>query len=51
MIENIFHLLDIIKKNKQGGRYIDIALGKHKYPHTVSEGVKLLRRTLWSREY
>lgn len=47
MIESILELLDYVKKNKQSGRYISIAIGEHKYPHTVAEGVKLLRRKLW----
>lgn len=50
MIENLLQLLDIIKKNKVRGRYIDIALGINKYPHTISEGIKLLRRQLWKEE-
>lgn len=50
MIENILELLDIIKKNEVRGRYIDIALGINKYPHTMKEGVKLLRRQLWKEE-
>lgn len=50
MIENILELLDIIKKNKVRGRYIDIALGINKYPHTYSEGVKLFRRQLWKEK-
>ena len=50
MIENILELLDVIKKNEVSGRYIDIALAIHKYPHTMKEGVKLLRRQLWKKE-
>jgi len=47
MIQNILELLELNKKNKQSGRYISIAIGEYKYPHSFSEGVKLLRRKLW----
>lgn len=50
MIDNILELLDIIKKNKARGRYIDVALGINKYPHTYTEAIKLLRRQLWKEE-
>ena len=50
MIGNLLELLDIIKKNKTRGRYIDIALGINKYPHTAKEGIELLRRQLWKEE-
>lgn len=47
MIQNILELLELNKKNKQSGRYISIAIGEYKYPHTFAEGIKLLRRKLW----
>lgn len=47
MIESILELLEITKKNKESGRYISIAIGENKYPHTIAEGIKLLRRKLW----
>lgn len=47
MIGTIIELLEEVKKNKQSGRYISIAIGEYKYPHTFTEGVKLLRRKLW----
>lgn len=49
MVEDLLELLDIIKKKQVTGRYIGIALGDNKYPHTFKEGVKLLRRKLWKR--
>ncbi len=49
MIEDLLELLDSIKKKKVSGRYIGIALGEYKYPHTYSEGIKLLRRQLWKK--
>lgn len=50
MIQNILELLEVAKKNRQTGRYIDVALGKYKYPQTFAEGVKLLRRKLWKND-
>tara|TARA_R110000796_G_scaffold215337_1_gene331327 strand:- start:237 stop:389 length:153 start_codon:yes stop_codon:yes gene_type:complete len=50
MMEDLLEMLETIKKNKVTGRYIGIALGDHKYPHTYKEGVKLLRRTLWIKK-
>ena len=50
MIENIFELLELAKKNKARGRYIDIALGINKYPENLKEAVKLFNRQLWKKE-
>jgi len=50
MIQNIFELLDIAKKNKARGRYIDIALGINKYPENLKEAVKLFNRQLWKKD-
>jgi len=50
MIDDLLELLDSIKKKKVSGRYIGIALGDYKYPHTYAEGIKLLRRQLWKKE-
>tara|TARA_R100000278_G_C5376663_1_gene130961 strand:- start:192 stop:347 length:156 start_codon:yes stop_codon:yes gene_type:complete len=47
MIEVILELLELAKKNKESGRYISVALGGNKFPESVSEGTKLLRRKLW----
>ncbi len=50
MIQYIFELLDIAKKNKARGRYIDIALGINKYPENIKEAVKLFNRQLWKKD-
>ena len=50
MIDYIFELLQLASKNKVTGRYIDIALGKNKYPKNIREGVKLFNRQLWKKE-
>lgn len=50
MIERIIELLDIAKKNKLTGRYIDVALGKYKYPEKYNEAIELLKRELWKKE-
>lgn len=50
MIERILELLEIAKKNKLTGRYIDVALGKYKYPERYTEAVELLRRELWKKD-
>ena len=50
MIPDLLEMLEVIKKNKVTGRYIGIALGDLKYPHTYVEGIKLLRRKLWKKE-
>ena len=47
MIDIVLELLELSKKNKESGRYISIALGENKFPESVSEGTKLLRRRLW----
>ncbi len=42
-------LLKICKDHKLGGEYIDIALGKNKFPETIKEGYKMLKQELWKR--
>ena len=37
MIQNILNLLEIAKAEKWKGEYIDIALGKNKYPESIKE--------------
>lgn len=49
MIQTITNLLAIIKKNKVTGRYIDIALGKNKYPETVDEAFNQFKKELWQK--
>jgi hypothetical protein len=50
MIQDLLEMLSTIKKNKATGRYIGIALGDNKYPHTYAEGFKLLKRKLWIKK-
>jgi len=46
MIETITNLLAIVKKQKLKGRYIDIALGKNKYPETLKEAYIQFKRQI-----
>ena len=48
-MQTIIELLSIIKKHKVSGRYIDIALGKNKYPETVKEAYKQFKKELWKK--
>jgi len=49
-MEQILDLLLIAKKFKLNGRYISIALGKHKLPETPKEAYKIFKRELWQKE-
>jgi len=49
-MESILRLLEAAKENAFGGRYIDIALGKYKFPETAAEGYELLKKELWQRK-
>jgi hypothetical protein len=49
MIQTITELLSIIKKHKVTGRYIDIALGKNKYPETMKEAYNQFKKELWQK--
>jgi hypothetical protein len=51
MIENILQLLEIAKQNNLSGQYVEIALGKNKFPETVQEGYTMLKQELWQRKY
>jgi len=46
MIQNILNLLEIAKAEKWKGEYIDIALGKNKYPESIKEAYQQFRREL-----
>ena len=46
MIQNILNLLQVCKEHKLNGEYIDIALGKNKYPESIKEAYNLFRREL-----
>ena len=50
MIENILELLQIAKQNKLTGNYVEIALGKNKFPETVKEGYTMLKQELWQKK-
>ena len=49
MIQTITNLLSIIKKHKVSGRYIDIALGKNKYPESMKEAYNQFKKELWRK--
>jgi hypothetical protein len=40
MIDNIISLLEFYKAENIKGKYIDIALGKNKYPESIKEAYK-----------
>ena len=44
MIGNIINLLNFARNEKWKGQYIDIALGKNKYPETIKEAYKQFRQ-------
>jgi hypothetical protein len=46
MIQNILNLLDFARGEKWKGQYIDIALGKNKYPESIKEAYQLFKRAL-----
>ena len=46
MIQNILNLLEIAKAEKWRGEYIDIALGKNKYPESIKEAYQQFRKEL-----
>lgn len=37
MLENIFELLRLAKEEGLSGEYIDVALGKNKYPESIKD--------------
>jgi len=49
MIQNILNLLDFARGEKWKGQYIDIALGKNKYPKTLKEGLTQYKNGLWQK--
>lgn len=46
MLENILQLLEIAKSQKAKGEFIDIALGKYKYPESIKEAYRQFKREL-----
>ena len=49
MIVHILNLLDFARAEEWRGQYIDIALGKNKYPETLKEGLTQYKNGLWAR--
>jgi len=43
MIDNILNLLQLARQEEWSGEYIDIALGKNKYPQTLREAIKQIK--------
>lgn len=46
MIDNILNLLQIAKNENWTGEYIDVALGKYKYPETLKETFRQFKKGL-----
>jgi len=46
MIGNIINLLNFARNEKWKGQYIDIALGKNKYPETIKEAYTQFKNSL-----
>lgn len=46
MIDNILNLLELAKTEGWRGEYIDIALGKYKYPETIKEAYRQFKKEL-----
>jgi len=44
MIDNILNLLQIAKQEGWTGIYIDVALGKNKYPETLKEAFRQIKK-------
>ena len=49
-MESILKLLEYVKDKELSGEYIEIALGKNKYPETIKEGYQMLKQELWQRK-
>tara|TARA_R100000935_G_C2830831_1_gene164960 strand:- start:406 stop:558 length:153 start_codon:yes stop_codon:yes gene_type:complete len=50
MLDNILQLLEIAKSEKATGKYINIALGKNKYPKSIKEAYKQFKKELWQQK-
>jgi len=44
MIDNVLELLQFAKKENWRGKHIDVALGKNKFPESISEMIKQTKR-------
>ena len=49
-MKTILELLEIAKEHKLSGYYIEIALGKNKFPESIKEGYKMLKQELWQKK-
>ena len=49
-MESILKLLELVKEKKLSGEFIEIALGKNKFPETMKEGYQMLKQELWQRK-
>ena len=49
MIQNILNLLEFARTEKWQGQYIDIALGKNKYPESIKEAYQQYKNKLWEK--
>lgn len=49
MIGNILQLLEIAKRENEIGEYTAIALGKYKYPETITEAYRQFKRQIWQK--
>lgn len=48
-MKDLIELLEIAKKEKLTGRYIEVALGKYKLPENIKEAYIIFRRKLWHK--
>jgi hypothetical protein len=46
MIQNILDLLEFARSEKWNGQYMDIAMGKNKYPESIREAYKQFKQQL-----
>ena len=46
MLENILQLLEFAKQENWRGQYIDIAIGKNKYPESIREAYRQFKKGL-----
>jgi len=46
MIQNILDLLEFAKNEKWTGQYMDIAMGKNKYPESIKEAYQQFKKEL-----
>jgi len=49
MTQNLLDLLGFARNEQWKGKYIDIALGKNKYPESIKEGLQQYKNGLWQK--